>query len=86
MAQGNAWPPSKIKVWLGVALCCRQALSHCPHEEKGMEELLAQFRISNNAVYPFQARRQALFFAPYACGGTAGQASHGGLRANSLRL
>lgn len=39
----------------------REALSHWEHDEEGLDELLVQFRISSNAIYPFRREGKVCF-------------------------
>lgn len=39
----------------------KEALSHWPHDEEGLDEMLAQFRISSNAIYPFRRNVEVCF-------------------------
>jgi len=39
----------------------KEALSHWEHDGKGLDEMLAQFRISSNAIYPFRRHGNVCF-------------------------
>ena len=39
----------------------KEALSHWAHDAEGLEEMLAQFRVSSNAIYPFRRGGEVCF-------------------------
>lgn len=39
----------------------KEALSHWAHDGEGLEGMLAQFRVSSNAIYPFRRRGEVCF-------------------------